>query len=50
MTIDTSAALGTISQVLGSRQFPGVELGVGADARARPATAACSSAAARTTS
>jgi sn-glycerol 3-phosphate transport system substrate-binding protein len=29
MTIDTSAALGTISQVLGSGQFAHVELGVG---------------------
>ena len=28
MTIDTSAALGTISQVLGSGQYAGVELGV----------------------
>lgn len=29
MTIDTTAALGTISQVLGSGQFEGVDLGVG---------------------
>ena len=29
MTIDTSAALGTISQVLGEGQFAAVELGVG---------------------
>jgi sn-glycerol 3-phosphate transport system substrate-binding protein len=29
MTIDTSAALGTISQILGSGQFAGVTLGVG---------------------
>lgn len=28
MTVDTSAALGTISQILGSGQYPGVELGV----------------------
>ncbi len=28
MTVDTSAALGTISQVLGSGQYPDVELGV----------------------
>ena len=49
MTIDTSAALGTISQLLGHGQFPGVELGV-APMPGPPATAACSSAAARSTS
>ena len=29
MTLDTSAALGTVLSVLGSGQFPGVDLGVG---------------------
>jgi sn-glycerol 3-phosphate transport system substrate-binding protein len=30
MTIDTSAALGTVTQLLGSGQYPNVQLGVGA--------------------
>ncbi len=51
MTIDTSAALGTIAQLFAAGQYKNVQLGVGRDARARRApTAACSSAARPTTS
>ena len=50
MTIDSSATLGTISQVLSSGEGGGVELGVAPDARSAGRAAACSSAAARSTS
>ena len=53
MTIDTSAALGTILQVLGSGQYPNVKLGVGPmpwpGSKPRPA-AGCSSGAPASTS
>ena len=51
MTIDTSAALGTISQLFAAGQYKNVQLGVGPDAGTDESrTEACSSAAPRTSS